>query len=88
MKNIHIENSYNTWLISHMRSSIRTHCFYEYDEFAADKVLNRSWRSMYIEWYLHNIGYWLTLPFCKNKKIHSLNIRFKHVDLEEYKERG
>ena len=44
------------------------------------------YRDMYIEWYLHNIGYWLTLPFKKNPKIAALNERFKHLDLEEYPE--
>lgn len=34
-----------------------------------------------IEWWLHNIGYYLTLPFVKNAKIKALNERFKHVDL-------
>lgn len=34
-----------------------------------------------IEWWLHNIGYYLTLPFIKNAKIKALNDRFKHVDL-------
>ena len=33
------------------------------------------------EWWLHNIGYYLTLPFVKNAKIKALNERFKHVDL-------
>lgn len=48
----------------------------------AESYLNRSYRSMYIEWWLHNIGYYLTLPF---KKLETINIRFKHVDLEEHK---
>jgi hypothetical protein len=34
-----------------------------------------------IEWWLHNIGYYLTLPLVKNAKIKALNERFKHVDL-------
>lgn len=34
-----------------------------------------------IEWWIHNIGYYLTLPFIKNPKIKALNERFKHVDL-------
>jgi hypothetical protein len=34
-----------------------------------------------IEWWLHNIGYYLTVLFVTNKTIKSLNERFKHVDL-------
>ena len=45
---------------------------------------HRSLTSMYIEWYLHNVGYYLTLPFMKIRFIAKLNERFKHVDLEEY----
>ena len=55
-----------------------------YGQLFANKVLNRSYRSMYIEWYLHNIGYWLTLPFIKKDNIKVLNERFKHLDLEEH----
>lgn len=83
-KNIHIENSYNEWLTSNMRSLIRTKCFDRYQSFDADKVLNRTYRGMYIEWYLHNIGYWLTVPLKRNSTIAALNERFKHVDLEEH----
>ena len=49
----------------------------------ADKILNRSYKGMYIEWYLHNIGYYITLPFVNNEYIKSLNNRFKDLDLEE-----
>lgn len=37
--------------------------------------------ALMVEWWLHNIGYYLTLPFVKNTKIKALNERFKHVDL-------
>ena len=84
MKNIHIENSYSTWLISKMTSKIMNNCYEKYNTPFADKVLNRSFDSMYIEWWLHNIGYYLTLPFINNKEIEKLNERFKHVDLEEH----
>lgn len=85
-KNIHIENSYNEWLTSNMRSLIRIKCFDRYQSFDVDKVLNRTYRGMYIEWYLHNTGYWLTLPFKKNPRIVVLNERFKHLNLEEHLE--
>ena len=68
MKNIHIENSYKIWSQFRMWVKITNISLNRYKEFP-DKVLNRSYRNMYIEWYLHNIGYILTLPFCFSKKI-------------------
>lgn len=84
MKNIHIENSYNVWSPSRMDSLIMEECYNKYGTRYVENVLNRTYRGMYIEWYLHNIGYYLTLPFMKNEYIKSLNKRFKHVDLEEH----
>lgn len=84
MKNIHIPNSYNVWTIPTMVCEIEWFCKKKYGTTNADQVLNRTYRGMYIEWYLHNIGYWLTLPFKKNPKIVVLNERFKHLDLEEH----
>ena len=68
-----------------MWSEIIHASFLEYDMYAADVILNRSWTGMYIEWYLHNIGYYLTLPFIKNPTVKKLNERFKHLDLEEHR---
>ena len=84
MKFIHIENSYNIWLADDMYNIIGCTCLCVYGTKEADKVLNRTYKSMYFEWLLHNIGYYLTLPFIKNNKIKSYNERFKHVDLEEH----
>ena len=84
MKNIHIENSYNTWAIIKMYSKITVRCWEQYKNINAAKTLNRSYAGMYIEWWLHNIGYYLTLPFVKNEKINAINKRFKDVDLEEH----
>ena len=84
LKNLRIENSYNTWDRYAMFAAITTKCNNEYGCYLADKVLNRTYRGIYIEWWLHNIGYWLTLPFIKNEKVKALNERFKHVDLEEH----
>jgi hypothetical protein len=84
MKNIHIENSYNIWATDQMWNEIVHQSHLTYDDLRADIVLNRSYEGMYIEWYLHNIGYILTLPFCFSKKIKKLNERFKHLDLEEH----
>lgn len=46
-------------------------------------LLNRSYEGMYFEWWLHNIGYYITLPFIFIPCIKKLNLRFKDVDLEE-----
>lgn len=84
MKNLHIEDSYKIWSTDNMSVFIMDECKEKYGSPLAEKVLNRTYRGMYIEWYLHNIGYFLTLPFIKIPKIKSLNDRFKDVDLEEH----
>lgn len=85
MKNIHIENSYNIWSTDHMKSEIIHQCHIKYGSMCADKVLNRTWKGMFLEWYLHNIGYYVTLPFIKNETLQFYNNRFKHVDIEEHR---
>lgn len=85
MKNIHIENSYTVWDTVEMSYQIRVTCLKDYYTRNVEIILNRSMRGMYIEWYLHNIGYYLTLPFIKNNTIKKLNNRFKHLDLEEHR---
>jgi hypothetical protein len=78
-------DSYNTWSEKEMHDKVVHECTYRYYTTDVEKTLNRSWKGIYIEWWLHNIGYWFTLPFIKNKEIEALNLRFKHVDLEEHK---
>ena len=99
MKNIHIENSYKIWRPRIMEFQILTTADIYFvvavlfDKRFIKKLLrgclkekyNRSIYTMYIEWWLHNIGYYLTLPFCWIKKFKSWNERCKHVDLEEWK---
>lgn len=49
--------------------------------------MNRTFPGMYIEWWLHNLGYYITLPFAKlSKKIKWYNTRLRDVDLESHKE--
>lgn len=84
MKNLHIQNSYNIWNTDDMYDMIAEESFLKYGDSDAVDVLNRTYRGMYIEWYLHNIGYYLTLPFIKNESSKKLNLRFKDVDLEEH----
>ena len=83
-KNIHINNSYLIWSTNQMWSEIIHTCHIRYGSLEADKVLNRSYSGMYIEWWIHNIGYYLTLLFPHNKQMNALKERFKHVDLEEH----
>jgi hypothetical protein len=45
--------------------------------------LGRTHKDMYVEWWLHNIGYYVTLPFCGIKSVEKINIRCRDVDLEE-----
>lgn len=91
MHNIHIDNTYKIWNPKVMDEMIWKEYYYRaYDGnpgFCGSPSiwLNRSYRSMHIEWWLHNIGYYLTLPFCEYDFIRRLNLRFKNVDLEEHK---
>ena len=84
MKNLHIQNSYKIWNIDDMYDNIQYASFIRYEDSDASDVLNRTYRGMYIEWYLHNIGYYLTIPFIKKESIKKLNLRFKDIDLEEH----
>ena len=83
-KSIHIRDSYLVWKPRRMRAIIKNACWYIYREALADKCLNRSYKSMYIEWWLHNIGYYLTKPFCRIPFIMEINMRCADVDLEEH----
>lgn len=80
-KSIQIKDSYKIWLPSKMRHDIAIACWSKYRQCFATDVLNRSYLSMYIEWWLHNIGYYLT----RNIAIFDvINLRCKDVDLEEW----
>ena len=84
MKNIHIDNSYNTWNKAKMKDVIDSKMKDANLTNDPKKELNRSYNSMYVEWALHNIGYYVTAPFTKNEKIKTINERCKHVDLNEW----
>ena len=83
MKNIHISDSYKTWNPLGMRCILTTECFNQFLSFYPDTVLHRSFLSMYVEWWLHNIGYYVTKPFYFIDAIRAINLRCKDVDLEE-----
>ena len=74
-KHIQIRYSYRVWNPATMKRIITNQAFHKgiYDVVVTDALL--------IEWWLHNIGYYLTLPFIKKPKFTALNERFKHVDL-------
>lgn len=83
MKNLHIENSYTYWNPKLMKKKIVRIAYRTYTHVFPEELLNRSYSSMIVEWYLHNIGYYVTLPFVKFETIKRINERCKHVDLEE-----
>lgn len=87
LKNIHIVDSYKIWKPKRIKKIIRKETYDLYKDLFADRVLNRNYYSMVFEWWLHNIGYYLTLPFMKLgiNWIRDINLRCKHVDLEEWK---
>lgn len=85
MKNIHIEDSYSIWNMEKMKYRIYKKCCEKYDSDFPETQLNRSYFSMYIEWWLHNIGYYITKPFCHIEFFKNINLRCKDVDLEELK---
>ena len=80
-KSIQTKDSYKIWRPCDMERCIIPACFRKYGTPFANKVLHRSWVSMYIEWWLHNIGYYLTrnIPLFE-----AVNERCKDVDLEEH----
>ena len=88
MRNIHIEDSYKIWNTDDMWYAIDDYCKANGIN-DAELYLNRTHTSMYIEWYLHNIGYYLTKPFRNlNDWFCMVNFRCKDVDLEEHKDKG
>ena len=80
MKSIQIKNSYKIWRPSKMYAQIWKTSFITYGSLSPKDLLNRSYADMYTEWWLHNIGYYLTrnIPLFK-----SITERCKDVDLEE-----
>ena len=84
MVHLHIPMSYNTWLPSAMKDLMRAVAHEEYGTEDYNGLLNRNTRSLIIEWWIHNIGYYMTLPFCKNSEIYKINVRFRDVDLERW----
>ena len=84
MKVIHINNSYRYWSKNTMKCIINYMALNEYCSGNAQVLLNRTYDSMYIEWRLHNIGYYLTLLLGFIPSLKSINERCRDVDLEEW----
>lgn len=83
MKNIHIKNSYNIWNTAKMKSIIDKKCFEQYNSQMPEVQLNRLYSSIYIEWWLHNIGYYITKPFSSIEFFNKINLRCKDVDINK-----
>ncbi len=81
---INISDSYSIWSHRIMKALIQERAIYKYKSSDATSLLNRSYNSMYIEWWIHNIGYYVTRPFCFDENISKINLRCKDVDLEEF----
>ena len=45
------------------------------------QLMNDDSILLIIEWWIHNVGYYITLPFIHIEQVRKLNERFKHVDL-------
>ena len=64
MKSIQIKDSYDVWLPRDQQWYANQESYLHYAEKNASFALRRSWLSIHIEWWLHNIGYYITKPFC------------------------
>lgn len=85
LKSIQIKNSYNIWSPAKMKIKLQIEARDCYLSWEPTTVLNRTYLSMYIEWWLHNIGYCVTKPFIRFEKFNRINLRCKDIDLEEWK---
>ena len=67
-----------------MKEIIENACLQKYDSNSPQTILQRTYNSMYVEWWLHNIGYYITKPFCFIDRINKINLRCKDVDINEW----
>ena len=67
---IQVKNSYNIWSPTEMKKRIIALCGGA-----------KSYGPLVVEWWLHNIGYYMTRRYIDAPRIKALNERFKHVDL-------
>lgn len=76
-KHVQIKDSYNVWNKFMMMKLI----YAKVEGIPDPEWFYKNANSLAIEWWLHNIGYWVTRPFISIPAIGKLNLRFKHVDL-------
>ena len=81
MNSLKIIDSFNIWSIEQMSKLIDSQLLEKFGSLNVEEILNRPRFTLYIEWWLHNIGYYLTLLF---DFLESYNLRFKDVDLQSW----
>lgn len=74
-----IFDGYKFWSYKEMKEMLKTATKNPKNDY------NRSYFGMIIEWYLHNIGYYITLPFKFIPILNQVNYRCKDVNLETHK---
>lgn len=84
MKSIQIRDSYDIWNPFQMSCLIANECKEKYNTVEVEYLFNRKEITLYIEWWLHNIGYYVSLPLVRLPYFEKINHRCKHVDLEEW----
>ena len=60
MKHIQIKDGSKIWRPSEMKAALQDACAEKYDNPFPEVVLNTPYSMLYLEWWLHNIGYCLT----------------------------
>lgn len=85
MLSIQIKDSYTAWWPSRMKLLLYRASKEKFGISFPAALLNRTYKSMYIEWWAHNIGYYLTLPFIWIPFMKKINLRCKDVNLGEHK---
>ena len=68
---IQIQRSFNVWSPKRMILHIKMRT----------PLYVKNYNMYIVEWLLHNIGYYITLPFVKNEYIKHINVRCRDVDL-------
>jgi hypothetical protein len=81
---IQIEDSYQVWSPTQINSLVQQKTLVKYGTEDVKTALNRGHLSIYIEWWYHNIGYYITKSFCFIETINKINLRCKDVNLEQY----
>lgn len=79
-KHVQIKDSYKIWRPCAMSYLIVGALIRRYTPWGW-KADYKGFKLLFIEWWLHNIGYWITKPFIFIPAIKRLNLRFRDVDL-------